>query len=446
MVGEIRDGETAKISIEAALTGHLVLSTLHTNDAPSAITRLNEMGVEPFLDRLRRLGRARAAARAQALPPLLRALLAVGRGAARRPASRPTSPPPRDGIGLLPQGRLPALQPDGLPRPDRHLPAADDDRGDRDARRRRRRAATRSSARRCAAGMRTMWDDGLAKVAAGLTSIEELARVVCESERRATRRCSRGTAARAALPGRTGTPRGGREAVGPRLTASPVGGVDLSLDDRRAFVRIVVAAEHRDPAPVPRRLADELGSSTGVERRLRDRGLVGVAGRARPRSCPACGRRARRARRRRPSSTRRSGRRHCRARRRARRPARAPSGRPLLPGRARRRRPGRPWPDTTATTSLLWRRAFTRGAGSPAVNRAVAGATCFGAAGRVCTGVRTCVGVTTVALFDVECPLYEQEDPRCGDRDDEAGEGDDLGRQRKVERHHPSYRQNPPPP
>jgi type IV pilus assembly protein PilB len=49
MVGEIRDGETAKISIEAALTGHLVLSTLHTNDAPSALTRLNEMGVEPFI-------------------------------------------------------------------------------------------------------------------------------------------------------------------------------------------------------------------------------------------------------------------------------------------------------------------------------------------------------------------------------------------------------------
>src|SRR5881396_1869648 len=49
MVGEIRDGETAKISIEAALTGHLVLSTLHTNDAPQALTRLNEMGVEPFL-------------------------------------------------------------------------------------------------------------------------------------------------------------------------------------------------------------------------------------------------------------------------------------------------------------------------------------------------------------------------------------------------------------
>ncbi|MDY0341304.1 MAG: ATPase, T2SS/T4P/T4SS family [Coriobacteriia bacterium] len=49
LVGEIRDQETAKIAIESALTGHLVLSTLHTNDAAGAITRLTEMGVEPFL-------------------------------------------------------------------------------------------------------------------------------------------------------------------------------------------------------------------------------------------------------------------------------------------------------------------------------------------------------------------------------------------------------------
>jgi type IV pilus assembly protein PilB len=49
MVGEIRDRETAQIAIESALTGHLVLSTLHTNDAPSAISRLVEMGIEPFL-------------------------------------------------------------------------------------------------------------------------------------------------------------------------------------------------------------------------------------------------------------------------------------------------------------------------------------------------------------------------------------------------------------
>jgi type IV pilus assembly protein PilB len=49
MVGEIRDRETAQIAIEGALTGHLVLSTLHTNNAAAAITRLIEMGVEPFL-------------------------------------------------------------------------------------------------------------------------------------------------------------------------------------------------------------------------------------------------------------------------------------------------------------------------------------------------------------------------------------------------------------
>jgi type IV pilus assembly protein PilB len=49
MVGEIRDNETADIAVKAALTGHQVLSTLHTNDAAGAITRLDDMGIEPFL-------------------------------------------------------------------------------------------------------------------------------------------------------------------------------------------------------------------------------------------------------------------------------------------------------------------------------------------------------------------------------------------------------------
>ena len=49
MVGEVRDAETARIAVEAALTGHMVLTTLHTNDAPGAITRLQEMGIESFL-------------------------------------------------------------------------------------------------------------------------------------------------------------------------------------------------------------------------------------------------------------------------------------------------------------------------------------------------------------------------------------------------------------
>jgi len=47
MVGEIRDLETSEVAIQAALTGHLVLSTLHTNDAPEAVTRLLDIGVQP---------------------------------------------------------------------------------------------------------------------------------------------------------------------------------------------------------------------------------------------------------------------------------------------------------------------------------------------------------------------------------------------------------------
>ena len=66
MVGEIRDGETAKMAIEAALTGHFVLSTLHTNDAPAAITRPGDgRGAVP--DRRGRDGRARATPRASAV-------------------------------------------------------------------------------------------------------------------------------------------------------------------------------------------------------------------------------------------------------------------------------------------------------------------------------------------------------------------------------------------
>jgi type II secretory ATPase GspE/PulE/Tfp pilus assembly ATPase PilB-like protein len=52
LVGEIRDQETARIAMQAAQTGHLVLSTLHTDDAPSVMTRLNDIGVEPLRDRL----------------------------------------------------------------------------------------------------------------------------------------------------------------------------------------------------------------------------------------------------------------------------------------------------------------------------------------------------------------------------------------------------------
>ena len=49
MIGEIRDGETASIAVQASITGHMVVSTLHTNSAASTITRLEDMGIEPYL-------------------------------------------------------------------------------------------------------------------------------------------------------------------------------------------------------------------------------------------------------------------------------------------------------------------------------------------------------------------------------------------------------------
>jgi len=69
MIGEIRDFETAQIAIQASLTGHLVLATVHTNDAPSTVTRLTDMGVEPFLLSSSLLG-VLPAAGAQAVRPL----------------------------------------------------------------------------------------------------------------------------------------------------------------------------------------------------------------------------------------------------------------------------------------------------------------------------------------------------------------------------------------
>jgi general secretion pathway protein E len=92
MIGEIRDYETAQIAIQASLTGHLVLATVHTNDAVSSVTRLIDMGVEPFLLSQQPAGRAGAAPGAQAVP----ALQAPGR-------RRPLAP---GGLRALQQHRL----------------------------------------------------------------------------------------------------------------------------------------------------------------------------------------------------------------------------------------------------------------------------------------------------------------------------------------------------
>jgi type IV pilus assembly protein PilB len=176
MVGEIRDVETAKISIEAALTGHFVLSSLHTNDAPSALTRLNEMGVEPFLT-----GSAVTAVLAQRL---VRKLcphccelymptsdeLSQARFALENLAAA-------DGMGLYRKrgcprcnqtgykGRIGVFQLMVMSEQMSRLASQH---------------ASREELERAAMeeGMGSLWDDGLAKVASGLTSLEELSRVL----------------------------------------------------------------------------------------------------------------------------------------------------------------------------------------------------------------------------------------------------------------------------
>ncbi len=176
MVGEIRDVETAKISIEAALTGHFVLSSMHTNDAPSALTRLNEMGVEPFLT-----GSAVTAVLAQRLARKLcthccelymptAEELRASRFSSEQIASV-------DGVGFYRKrgcprcsqtgykGRIGIFQLMVMSETLERLAAA---------------RASRDEVQRAAieGGMKTLWDDGLAKVVSGLTSLEEMGRVL----------------------------------------------------------------------------------------------------------------------------------------------------------------------------------------------------------------------------------------------------------------------------
>jgi type IV pilus assembly protein PilB len=176
MVGEIRDGETAKISIEAALTGHNVLSTLHTNDAPGALTRLNEMGVEPFLT-----GSAVSAVLAQRLARKLCThcceLYSPSVDELLKARVSPDVAAMNDGITFYRKVGCPRCNQTGyrgrigifqMLIMTEEIETLAVTRASRDEIER---AAMRG-------GMRTLWDDGLAKVAAGLTSIEELTRVV----------------------------------------------------------------------------------------------------------------------------------------------------------------------------------------------------------------------------------------------------------------------------
>ena len=176
MVGEIRDSETAKISIEAALTGHMVLSSLHTNDAPSALTRLNEMGVEPFLASAavtgvlaQRLARKLCTNCAEMYTPSVGEMIESN--------VSPDTAAQLDGMAFYRKVGCPRCNHTGykgrlgifefLNMSDELAAFAAGKPSHEELR-----------SRAFEMGMRSMWDDGMAKVAQGLTSIEELARVV----------------------------------------------------------------------------------------------------------------------------------------------------------------------------------------------------------------------------------------------------------------------------
>lgn len=172
LVGEIRDEETAKIAIESALTGHLVLSTLHTNDSASAVTRLVEMGVEPFLVAsavdcvlAQRLARRLCPECKEAWKPKRSALIEVGYDADNLPSTVYRAVGCRRCGGTGYQGRLGVHEVLLVTEKIRTLCVS---------------GASAEDIRReaIAQGMTTLRQDGLEKVRAGSTSIEEIMRVI----------------------------------------------------------------------------------------------------------------------------------------------------------------------------------------------------------------------------------------------------------------------------
>jgi type IV pilus assembly protein PilB len=173
MVGEVRDEETARLAIQAALTGHLVLSTLHTNDAPGAVARLVDMGVEPFLVASSVIGIV-----AQRLIRVLctkcrEAYVPPAEVIARYGLAKPDDEPPQifrakgcevcNNIGY--KGRLGLFE----------IMPMDDELRTLIVKQ----ASTDAIKRAAVAlGMRTLQQDGVAKVVAGITSLEEMLRVV----------------------------------------------------------------------------------------------------------------------------------------------------------------------------------------------------------------------------------------------------------------------------
>src|SRR5450830_587923 len=175
MVGEIRDRETAQIAVESALTGHLVLSTLHTNDAPGALSRLTEMGIEPFLT-----SSAVDCVLAQRLAPRLCMQCREPYTATKEMLRKNDFPPEicdRDDVVLYRakgcsrcnttgyKGRLGLYEVMIVSEAIRRLTVE-------------RKSADEISRVAAAEGMKSLREDGIDKVLLGMTSVEEIARVI----------------------------------------------------------------------------------------------------------------------------------------------------------------------------------------------------------------------------------------------------------------------------
>jgi len=175
MVGEIRDRETAQIAVESALTGHLVLSTLHTNDAPGALSRLTEMGIEPFLT-----SSAVDAVLAQRLARRLCSNCKEPYTATKEMLRKNDFPPEvcdRDDVVLYRakgcsrcngtgyKGRLGLYEVMIVSEAIRRLTVE-------------RKSADEISRVAAAEGMKSLREDGIEKVLLGMTSVEEIARVI----------------------------------------------------------------------------------------------------------------------------------------------------------------------------------------------------------------------------------------------------------------------------
>jgi general secretion pathway protein E len=172
MVGEIRDLETAQIAVQASLTGHLVLSTLHTNSAVGAVTRLRDMGVEPFLLSssligvlAQRLVRVLDPATREAYPATARELAAFGKPADTQVTLyRPSSNAPGRHAGY--RGRTGVYEYVAVDEEMRRLIHAN--------------AAEVDLERRARALGPGIVEDGWSKCVAGITSVDEVLRVTRE--------------------------------------------------------------------------------------------------------------------------------------------------------------------------------------------------------------------------------------------------------------------------